>query len=153
MLAAAELEPVMQAPAGPVRCRPAVGADQGLILDSWVNSYRKSRDVRDVIGPVYRSGQRQLAERLLERCGATVLCASDFLPQVFAWMCAEKVGSILVLHYLYVKQPYRRQGLARTLLFTATMPELPAVHHTHRTDAGAGIIRWMRSTWNPYLAR
>jgi GNAT superfamily N-acetyltransferase len=141
--------------------RPASGAiafrglyqsDLPLIFDSWTKSYRKAPDVADVPGNVYREGQRQVAQRLLDRCGALVAYNPSLEGHVFGWAVGEAVGeSGALLHYVYVKQPFRRLGIGRQLVSALLFGGM-AVHfqHSHRTQLGDVLLRPLHSVFNPF---
>jgi GNAT superfamily N-acetyltransferase len=62
--------------------------------------------------------------------GATALvtCAADDPDQILGFLVHEGP----VVHYLYVKELFRRKGLATALLDSAQIP--PVFFYTHRTD-------------------
>lgn len=83
-------------------------------------------------------------ERLLARptVQITVACLSDDIDTVLGYAIHE--GAIL--HYIYVKQPWRLQGIAKQLV---TVPVLSTV--THITKPGNAIRIKKGLTFNPWL--
>lgn len=82
--------------------RPAGADDWAYITDSWArSSHTRSSQIRHRI------------DRLRRR-KATFLIACDPQErrQILGWACLEKP----VLHYIFVKLPFRNQGIARQLL-------------------------------------
>lgn len=114
--------------------------EQSLVFDTWLNSYRRSH----FRGPwptdiYYRSG-REAIERLVgpgARWGARTLIA--FSPEdeppndVYGWICVESGFDRPVMHYVYTKEPYRKNGVARYLREQAGIALDSVFYFTHRT--------------------
>lgn len=133
-------------PAG-VHHRGGTHDDVPFVVDSWLESYRRSVD--HVAGPVYWSLHRELADQLLQRSVITIACHPEDPSHIFGWSAHEMRGGLMVLHYVYVKADFRRLGLGRGLL-----EEIRArgCHYTHRTHVGARLMRGLGAHFNPYLA-
>lgn len=86
--------------------------DRDFILASWLRSYRLSETVKGVDKSLYYSGQNKLASRILAGSEVKILAASEDPKTIVAWMCYR----FPVIHYIYVKQDFRRMGLASRLL-------------------------------------
>jgi GNAT superfamily N-acetyltransferase len=96
----------------PVVIRQAVESDAALIYSSWLRSYwnATARDL-GIEFSVYQAGQRARIARLLARYGARVACSPEAPDTIMGWSCDDG----FTLHYLYVRQIYRRQGIAGQL--------------------------------------
>lgn len=120
--------------------RAAVETDLGLIYSSWLRSYWNARPA--ALGGVsyadYQSGQRARIDRLLAAHGARVACSPAAPDTIMGWACDDG----FVLHYLYVRQTYRRMGIAGQL-----RGMLPGA--THMTDAFHRCFPGV--TYTPYL--
>lgn len=63
------------------------------------------------------------------RCRLLVLCFESTPDQILGWIAFEAPN---VLHYVYVKQPFRRRGLATFLLNAADLSyPIKATHKTY----------------------
>lgn len=139
--------------AAEVQLRPMVASDVNFILHSWLESYRKSPQVETVLGPVYFRQHHRLLSSLLPGCSVIVLANPEDLNQILGWACWQKLSDFLVLHYVYVKAPFRQLGLARTMVeFAKRATQTTGVHHSHSTRAGLRLARRLGSVFNPYLA-
>lgn len=125
----------------PLQIRYAGKDDVAFITNSWLKSYRESHSVDSIPNRVYYWYHHKILEQLLARSAVVVLCNEEDPDQILAWACVEKlVDKVLVIHYLYVKHAFRKQGLARRLMGFLFDKEKPsAMFVTHWTRAAAGI--------------
>ena len=98
----------------PIRVRQADEGDASFIYSSWLKSYAAQNKDQPKI-TVYEM-HREVVSRLLEGAITLVACMEDTPDQVLSWVCAQRTSKFLVVHYCYTKAPFRRFGLARTLL-------------------------------------
>lgn len=133
--------------------------DLPFILDSWCRSYRDSKFAGTVTNDTYPSVQRNTVEQLMAR-GAKYLLAVSLSDsdQILGWVCYEPVKGGTCVHYLYVKDPYRRLGLGTYLSElareqtnrTSDAPNGARCFYTHRTDFSSYFPGW---SWQPSIAR
>jgi GNAT superfamily N-acetyltransferase len=91
-----------------------------LVLPSWLQSYSRSlvakwcrADSRFAVGrEVYWSNQRKRIESILATPTTHVIVASISGINV-GWACEDRRNN--TLHYIYVKDNFRRQGIAKRL--------------------------------------
>lgn len=136
----------------PVRVREMFPEDENFIYNSWLKSYRNARAVRNMENPAYFKEQGKLIRDMLDTCNVTVVCNQNDSTQILGYMVSQNLAGILCIHYLYIKQPYRGNGLAK-MLVKARGHEIgkPGVytHHTALSDRLSGKFRFM---YNPYIA-
>lgn len=97
--------------------RPARPSDVPFILDSWIKSFRESPWAGVVPNNQFYDVTRSAIEGLLERGARLVVACSKADPdQILGWSCTEKVRGGDAAHFVYVKDPYRRRGLATELI-------------------------------------
>jgi L-amino acid N-acyltransferase YncA len=120
--------------------------DHNLILSSWCHQVPEGNNQRPVI----------LA--LLSRSGAVVACEPRHPDQIFGWLCGEQQGADRILHMVYVRNPWRQQGIGGGLM-RQLCPRLgeQTVIHTHRVigerkhpKAWAALARSWRLKFDPY---
>lgn len=129
---------------------------RALILDSWVKGYYDFRlpmdlalirqaardDVMRVPPAVYKRYQRDLALRLLDEDEVIVATSPDDLHLFRGWVCRK----VDVLHYVWVKESWRRLGIASRLIDGC---QTTTHHPTYRH-----VLRWLKALgieYNPYL--
>ncbi len=130
--------------------RPMVADDAAFIFDSWLKSYRDSEFAMRVRGPLYRAQQHDLIEKLLRRGHGVVAADAEEPWHIVGYVAGEAFGALTCIHYLYVKQNFRRKGIARKLYDFASLGA-SAVQHSHDTDDGRKVAKRLGSVFNPYL--
>lgn len=101
----------------------------------------------------FKEHMARLAE-LLERCPPIMAVHADYPEQVFGWICSEMQDGNQVLHFAYVRKPFRQLGIA-SRLFEKAFPKLKAcpVFYTHPSRS----VNYHRDRWvlkfNPYLVK
>lgn len=103
--------------------RPAAGhgtEDRAFVISTWSRSFKLSHSAGLISSESWPVVMHAELEKILERDGARVVIATDVGDRdfFFGWIAADTSGLVPVLLYAYVKEPYRRRGIARQL-FTA----------------------------------
>lgn len=136
--------------------RPAVEADMGLVHGSWRSSFRGSFAAGPIPFAVYDDVYRTVIARILARPGASVVVAYHPGEEVgaadlYGWLCYEPGP---VVHYCFVKQSFRRSGIARGLFAAAGIDPAGGFVYTFSTHAAKLLAPKMRrAVWNPLAAR
>jgi GNAT superfamily N-acetyltransferase len=116
--------------------------DEGFVYDTWIKSYADACSTGHPLrrNPAYCSNMRARIRMVLARESRCLVAAWADDPTVFlAWGCAEDD----VIHFVYVKKPYRRQGIGRLLVSKLVPPVAPwHVKYTHQTPAVMEM--WLR---------
>lgn len=137
----------------PVRYRPAEAGDVGYIVHSWLESYHKGNPLmRQVRFHRYKEPQRRRIHELLGRSHVICACDAEFPDTLYGWACGEKVESTPFLHYVYVAQLWRREGIARTLV--EKLEPLcggPFENCSHLTFAGGRLATKRGVEFNPFM--
>lgn len=135
--------------------RKVIRADIPFITSSWLESFRNAPMVRGVPNSIYFSYHHKILEELLPRSIVLVACNPADTDQIVGYICAEVFDNCLVVHYVYVKQPLRRLGVAKKLLDTLLESEKPAaVQYTAKTPSIFDFekqLKEQRIIYNPYL--
>lgn len=131
--------------------RAALPDDEAIVFNAWLLAHRKHGD-----WPPRLSSQRYFAEhketiaKLIARSRMLVACNEQRPSQVLGFVCWEVAANTIgpTLHWLFVKQPFRRNGIARELLKQAHIGQEPALRCSHWTQraeqlrARPGGARW-----------
>lgn len=90
--------------------------DTNFIYHSWLRSYRNRADV--IPYHWYYKIYQGVLDRILKRPAArvAVACHPEYSDQIFGFIAYEHTGPIPTVHYIYVKDPYRSNGIAQALL-------------------------------------
>lgn len=126
----------------PVVIRAMEPLDTPFVFSSWLRSYRANSDMR-VSQSLYYAGHHEVIEGLLKAPGVEVVVASpEGDPNTILGWCCRGQG---VVHYVYVKEAFRRMGLAKMLVGEFSQ-------HSHITRYGEWALGKHPSEYNPYLA-
>lgn len=133
-----------------IRIRPANEEDIPMIFNSWLKSYRTSQFAQMIASSIYFSEHHKTIERILKAATVLVACNDEDSSHIYGWICAHQVAGIFTLHYLYVKQPFRRMGLAH-LLFNSFEHSEGAGVFTHHTRPMEAISKKYNLVYHPYI--
>lgn len=124
----------------PMRIRPATENDRRFVVNSWFESYRPHVDAGF---DVFAAGHRRHMDALFAVCPPpSVACDLEDPDTIFGWALAKGAH----LHYVYVKQPFRRLGVAKALV-------VPAVKwYTFETPAGLTLAKSLQLRYDPWGA-
>ena len=140
----------------PLAFRPAADADVPLILNSWLMSYRNSAFAKAIPNDVYfgDNGHRgRILSLLAGEPYLLVACSPEDEDDVRGWICATvpaergELTDHAVVHYVYVKQIWRRHGIATRLLKLAVPEGVPVVA-THDMPVARKLP--VEFTYDPY---
>lgn len=132
-----------------VYVREAKMDDLNFIKNSWIKSFEKY--MRSVPRPFYFAGQNKLAIQLLGKSRCYVAANPDNLEQIFGWILFEKLAGTEVMHYIYVKHPYRRYGIGSQLLKMMRSDVIEPCIATFWTNYMDFIKDKWNVVYNPYL--
>jgi RimJ/RimL family protein N-acetyltransferase len=140
--------------------RPYIESDLNFIKSSWASSYYKGANYQDHLSPdEFHSRHRLIRDRILSKPNtAIIICASKELnPEIImGWVLVERPEKSpgFILHYVYVKQAFKSEGIARELLSLA-LPQTPVLV-THLTEKASRImannkIKYLNFHFTPHL--
>jgi len=135
-----------------VRLRPATESDVDFIFNSWLKCYRYSPNTVGAQNPVYFAQHHKLIEGLCKRANITIACNAADIAQIYGYVCSEMIDELPVIHFLYVKQPFRKFGIAMQLAEVAGFKRESPVFFTHRTFTAENLEKKFAMVYNPYLA-
>lgn len=136
----------------PTKLRLADKEDVGFIFNSWLKSYRNSLFAKPISNTVFFAEHHKVIEKLAKTSQILVACNKEDPAQIYGYACAERVDGVFVLHYIYVKQHFRRFGIGKLLLnsFDHNFEEEAAVY-THHTKIAEKLAAKYSLVYHPYL--
>lgn len=138
--------------------------DEVFITSSWVSSFKWSKHVGVIPNHAYHDIYESVVGEILDRKGIEVAVAvnpeePDPRYEIYGYIVAETGFKRPVVHYLYVKEVFRNQGVARSLLAHAGIDHYRWFYYTFKTDVATrlcepehGSSRY-NGAHNPQLAR
>lgn len=144
----------MEAEKLPVRLRNVTAEDHNFILNSWLKSFRNGPAVRRMENSAYYHEQAKVIKELLQSVNVLVACDKDAPNQILGYLISQRINNVFVLHYVYVKQPFRNCGIAK-MLIAARDHELgeTAAVYTHHTESASRLAYKYKFMYNPYVTR
>lgn len=117
--------------------------DIPFLHSSWGSSYYTGATYNKFLGPgEFHKHHRPIRESIFDRpCSSfDIVCSTDDPGLIMAWMSWEKPEDedFILIHYLYVKQAFKGEGLARELLLR--FKDVKPVLITHLTEQAERII-------------
>lgn len=134
--------------------RPYDASDEAIVIDPWISKAAAIEPLAGLTREELDAHRLSVIVPTLKRLGALVACDPVDPRVVLGWSCAEVRGGKQVCHFVFVKSPARRCGIATGLL-GAQLPKFK-IEKTYFTHATKQLVK-MKGKWNaafnPYLAR
>jgi GNAT superfamily N-acetyltransferase len=127
----------------------------GLVLDAWLRSNRRSDWVRGVDSSVYIANHTTGITTVCDVAQVKRAVWREHPDQHYGFVVYEPPDeNDIVVHYLFVKKPFREYGIARRLLeSTGWQPNMRiiATHRTWVVDSSSPLAKKYNVAFNPYL--
>jgi len=122
--------------------------DLNFILDTWLKSYRQhSKTFKSFISSKdYTDGYRKVILTLLQHSTVHIAHSIDDKNQIYGYAVSNKG----VVHYVYVKSPFRRFGIAKTLCNEFSKNN-DIEFYTHYTHYAKGLVSTLSARYNPFF--
>lgn len=142
----------------PVAYRLARESDQAFLMDSWLRSCKHSRFIGPIPMDEYAACMSRWVTAILKRPGVEVLiaCNPEDDDQIFGFICHEQGFRLPLVHFTYVKQPFRKFGIARGLFGAAKIDLNRAFQFTFQSrdmDLAQRRGKFPAAKWTPLYAR
>lgn len=92
--------------------------ERGFVVSTWSRSYKSRHSAGLITSEDWPAVMHPQLEKHLDRAGArTILAYEKGDPNFFyGWIAGDTSERVPVVYYAYVKEAYRRAGVARALL-------------------------------------
>ena len=127
--------------------------DSNFIYSSWLKSNRKSDTHKRLTNDIYYHYEGLKITSLLEKSAIIVACNKDNPSQIFGWCVVELIHNRPVIHFIYVKYPYRRLGLGKALLTAVTRDSETPIYCTHTGWKWEEFKTKYTLCYHPYLIK
>lgn len=138
--------------------------DQHFIMSSWLRSFKNSNYAGPIQNNLYWKVYQQVIEQLLDRDGVVILiaCNPEKETQIFGYIVVEENFETPVVHWLYVKQPFRstvhdKWGIARALMGFCGISRNTEFYYTFRSASAGSLTAsdgpWPRARFKPSIVR
>lgn len=141
----------------PAHFREPTADDVAFIYNSWLKSFRgNSAWAKDIPAQIFYDNHKRVLARILGESGVVVACNPESPEQIFGYGVYQPTSAhVAVVHFVYVKHPFRRLGIGRAIHQTALRlaehdDSLPSVA-THITSAWEVLREKWNMVYNPYM--
>jgi len=131
-----------------IKISPANPAHLNFIIDTWLRTYRRASAVKGIPSQIYYPNHREVALEIISRTNANVASSIDDDDQLFGYILFE-TSKTPTIHYAYVKQIFRKLGLANQLLESTGINTNDLYFYSHETYASKYILNEF-GIFNPY---
>lgn len=137
--------------------RSALTGDVSFIYNSWLKSFRDGSLWAQLIpSPLYFLSEKKVIDKLILETDVLIACNPESEDQIFGYVVADNsIKDVTLLHYVYVKQPYRGLGFAVKLIENALPPTASRDHvivASHMTRAfNEYLTKKLGVIYNPYV--
>ncbi len=131
--------------------RPMHPSERNLVVQSWLRSSARSKFAALMPKLQYEAEEHALIEDMLANPANIVLVAelAEVPGEVHGWLAHDETA----VHYVYVKQLYRRQGIASRLFDAAVESTALGFNTCSHTTRSSALVPWLASlVYNPFYA-
>ncbi len=116
--------------------RSARASDMAFVIDAWKKSYEGAPAVRGADREHYRVEMTRAIRRLCDRAEIRIATAPDDDDHLLGFAAFVTTDDGAELHYVYVKQDFRKMGIARALLADLKVTAYTFLSNTARPPKG-----------------
>lgn len=146
----------------PIELRLFESSDFNFIKNSYMKSYRNSNLTRYVNQIVYNKYQSKLFDSIVRTANILIACNSSDSYQILGYIIYD--NSKKIIHYVYVKNPFRKNHIAKRLIervasegwqishLTPFMKSILYGSNAHSADRAniSKTLQQLNITYNPY---
>jgi len=140
-----------------VSYRNATQGDRVFVISSWLDAFRTSHTAGLIAMDTWYQVMWPQVERILDRVGARTVVAYDRDEDkwpLIGFIVADAEASPPVVFFVYTKQPYRKNGFARSMFAEIGIdPSKPFVYSSKTAVVSQLASKIPCSKWMPLVAR
>lgn len=130
--------------------RAKQASDEPFIYNSWLRSHRDGNHSGYMSNTVYYDNHKLVIKDILNTAKTVMLVNPDDSDHIFGYLCFDDSYSVPIIHYCYIKEPFRKFGLASNVV-KEIFPEANEIFVTHATSLFSEIEKRFNVIFNPYL--
>jgi GNAT superfamily N-acetyltransferase len=127
--------------------------DVRFVVKSWVRDFAHPRNPwsgpwpRDVI---IKETRAQIYDLLKDKANVycVMACPEDDRDQIYGFACFEEGEDFPILHYVYVKRPFRGHKIGSSLISIAKARGEGTLRYTYRTPICNKFLSGAKHNWN-----
>lgn len=134
-----------------IKLRAHTDDDLGFIYNSWLKSFR--REVRKLSRDSYFKAQGAVIDDIMKRSSVVVACAKEDNTHIYGYAVYELLDGQPVIYWIYVKDPYRNNGIGGELVHYVTNKTDRVLVITHINSKLRGLLKYrpfvVKRNWRP----
>jgi hypothetical protein len=99
-----------------IELRPMRTFEINFILNSWLKSVRITENWIKIESKIFFEEYQKLIIATLEMGSVLIACPKNEPNIIIGYMVYERAEKCLIIHFLYIKNKFRRNGLARYMI-------------------------------------
>lgn len=132
-----------------IQIRVMKDEDLNFVISSWLKSYRYSTDIQRVRDSEYYDTYQTLVKSMIKRSDVYVACLREDEDVLVGYLAIER-KDFDIIHYVFVKDLWRKIGVAKYLLRAAEPRS--GTKFTHWTSPIESISnKYEHFIFNPFL--
>lgn len=124
--------------------RDATATDIPFVYSSWLKSYRYDSYMGKYINPgIFKDRYKYVIDHILLKSHVSIATSSDDPYLIMGYIVFEPG----LLHYIFVKDVFEKNGIARILYDFADQPKIC----THKTISAQGLFKKLDLLYDPFI--
>lgn len=116
-----------------IKIRPMADGDTAFVMSSWLKNYKYSGlAVSRMRDSEYFTSYQPIVEKLVTISDIYVASLREDTDVIIGYLAIQRLTESDIIHYIFVKEHWRKVGIAR-LLINAAAPK-STTYFTHWTD-------------------
>lgn len=126
--------------------------DFRFVWKTWIRDYSHSRNpwsgafTREATIEAVKSTVSVLLQK--KAVSVVMACPQGDRDQIYGFVCFERTEDYPILHYIYVKAPFRKHGIGGFLRAIARGKSKGTLRYTFRTPICSKFLRGAKHNWN-----
>ena len=133
-----------------IKFRPIKDSDKSFIYSSWLKSYRESDLAKHMVNSIYYDYHAKVIEAAMASSTIIIACNDQDEDQLYGYIVFQQIDDVALVHYTYVKFPYRKFGIGRQLFEFAQPDTEQFTVVTHIPRNFEGLSKKLNLVYNPY---
>lgn len=131
--------------------------DDGMIYGTWLAQIKRSSPFNRMLSKDATYHRNTVIPELIKSSEVFLVVNDPHTTQIFSWICYSITADRRILHMIYTRSPFRKQGYGKGLMRMAFGEPNDDIYMTHLTESlkkSNGTKRFFEKwelRYNPYL--
>ena len=126
-------------------------SDKNFIFSTWLKSHRATQDNKRMVNSVYYTNFSEIVTNILTTCSVKVACEPGDNDHIYGYIAYRYIDEMPVVHFVYVKQTYRRLGIMDHLITSLVKDKDIPVVCTFTSEVYDKIKQRYGLFYNPFM--